>query len=281
MPRRIAIIGLGLIGGSMARDLATRGVTVLGYDADPATVRAALDEGIITTALGPDLTGVETVDLLVIATPVARAPGVLETAAPRLCQVGLVTDVGSTKEGVVAAAERLDLAPRFVGSHPLAGDHRAGWSAARMGLFRGARVFLTPTSATRPEAMLAVRTLWAMVGASTEEITAAAHDQLLAWTSHLPQSVSTALAHVLAAERIGPAELGPGGRDLTRLAESSPALWTEIALENAGALGPAVQALEERLRHLRHALEAGDQGAVQEFFTSGREWSQEPDARRG
>ncbi len=272
-PRVVAIAGLGLIGGSLARDLAARGVTVLGHDADLATVRRALDAGVITTALGPDLAGVEAADALVIATPVSRAPGVLESAAPRLHHLRLVTDVGSTKQGIVATAARLGLAARFVGGHPLAGDHRAGWGASRTGLFQGARVFLSPTPGTAPEALARARALWEGVGARAEEVDADAHDRSMAWISHLPQAASTALALALAAERIAPAALGPGGRDMTRLAASSPALWTEIAMENAAMLGPAIRALEERLRQLRRALEEEDEGAVHNFFAKGREWS--------
>jgi prephenate dehydrogenase len=269
----IAIAGLGLIGGSLARDLAARGIVVLGYDADPATTRAALEAGVIRATLGPDLAGVEAADALVIATPVASAPMVLEAAAPRLHQLRLISDVGSTKQGIIAAAERLGLAANFVGAHPLAGDHRAGWDASRTGLFEGARVFLSPTENTGPAALASAGALWAAIGARSEEVDAATHDRNMAWISHLPQATSTALGLALAGERLGPSALGPGGRDLTRLAGSPAALWTEIALANAAQIGPALLSLEGRLRQLRQALEEGDARLVHDFFAEGRRWA--------
>lgn len=271
--RAVAIVGLGLIGGSLARDLAARGIAVMGYDADPATIRGALDAGIVTTALGPDLAGIEAADVLVIAVPVTRAVALLEAVAPRVRELRLVTDVGGTKERITATAERLGLAANFVGGHPLAGDHRAGWTASRTSLFQGARVFLSPTPATGPAALACARALWAEVGARTEEVDATAHDRNMAWISHLPQVASTALAVVLAAEGVGPNDLGPGGRDLTRLAASMPALWSEIARENAPALSAAIRSLEERLREFRQALEEEDEDLVHNLFAAGNEWT--------
>lgn len=269
----VAIVGLGLIGGSLARDLTAAGCTVLGYDVDPGTRRAAHEAGVIAGLLGMELEDIEAADILVLATPPLEALSLLDAAAPRLGGLCLVTDVGSVKQSIVAAAERLGLGGNFVGAHPLAGDHRAGWSAARSGLFHGARVFLTPNATSSSAALAAARSLWDRVGARTEELDAAAHDRLVAWTSHLPQALSSTLAIALAGEHLGPGELGPGGRDMTRLAASSPGLWTEIALANAEALGPALHAVEVRLRHLRAALEAGDQGAVRAHFEAGQQWT--------
>lgn len=271
--KTVAIVGLGLIGGSLARDLAARGVDVLGYDSDPATLQAALDAGVLSAALAPDLEGVEAAQVLVLAVPVGRAPGLLGAARHRLGHLRLITDVGSTKEGIVRAVEAAGLGPRFVGGHPLAGDQRAGWHASRTGLFREARVFLSPTTETAPEALDHAHALWRALGAVTEVIDASAHDRELAWTSHLPQALSTTLAHVLGAAAIGRDRLGPGGRDLTRLAGSDPSLWSEIALDNAAALGTAVRAFEETLRRFRVALERRDAGSIFSFFAEGSAWA--------
>lgn len=269
----VAIAGLGLVGGSLARDLASRGVRVLGCDADPDTILAALDECVVAEPLGPGLDGIEEADALVIALPVARAAALLESVAPRLRHLRLITDVGSTKGRITAAASRLGLGNPFVGAHPLTGGHRSGWGAARVGLFRGARVFLTPTADTDEEALTTARTLWESVGAGTELIEPELHDRVLAWISHLPQSVSTALALALAGEGIAPVALGPGGRDMTRLAASSPEVWTEIALENSVFLLPAINALAERLRELGAAIVERDARAVEAFFAGGRAWA--------
>lgn len=265
--RSAAVVGLGLIGGSVARDLVERGVRVLGYDRDPATVRDALRDGGIHQALGSELDGTEAVDLVVIAVPVTAAPDVLRQL--RVHPGALVTDVGSTKESIIRAAEDAGLGERFVGSHPLAGDHRSGWNASRTGLFRDARVFLTPTSRTAPDALEQARALWTALGARTEVMDAAEHDRRMAAISHLPQALATALASLLAREGLGRADLGPGARDMTRLAGSSPEMWAAIAADNARHLSAAVGAMQERLAALRDALDAGDAERLRGFFEEG------------
>lgn len=275
MTGSIAIAGLGLIGGSLARDLAARGISVLGYDPAPTTMQKALEEGVIGAALGPDLAGVESAEALVIAAPPANSLQLLESAAHRIQRLRLVTDVGSTKLGITAAARRLGLAVSFVGGHPLAGGHRAGWNASQTKLFEGARVFLTPTAESGAEALTTARALWAMVGARTEEVDAGAHDREMAWLSHLPQAASTGLALALAGEGLERSGLGPGGRELTRLAGSQPALWTEIMLGNAEEIVPALRSLEANLRHLRQSLEAGAGEAIHDFFAAGQRWARE------
>ena len=268
--RSAAVVGLGLIGGSVARDLAGRGVRVLGHDRDPAAVRDALRDGGISEALA-DWEDVGGVDLVVIAVPVTAAPGVLRLIRPR--GAALVTDVGSTKESIVRAAEDAGLGERFVGSHPLAGDHRSGWNASRTGLFDGARVFLAPTSHTAPDALQRARALWSALGARTEVMDAAEHDRRMAAVSHLPQALATALGSLLAQEGLGRADLGPGARDMTRLAASSPDMWAAIAADNARHLSAAVGAMQERLGALRDALDAGDAGRLRSFFEEGNRWS--------
>lgn len=134
----VAILGLGLIGGSLARDLAARGVRVLGWDRDEAVVRAAAEQGIVEP-LSDDAP-----EIVVFAVPVIAARELLGELRDELHGARLITDVGSTKRSIVKQAEALGLGARFVGSHPLAGDHRAGWNASRTGLFAGARVFLSP-----------------------------------------------------------------------------------------------------------------------------------------
>ena len=268
-----AVVGLGLIGGSLARELAARGVRVLGYDRDPAAVRGALAEGGIHAALGVGWEGIEEVEVLILAVPVDAAPAVLASAVPHLPRARLITDVGSTKRSIVAAAQGLRVGERFIGAHPLAGDHRSGWSASRAGLFHGARVFLCPTADTAPPALELARKLWLTLGARPETIEAEEHDRRLAWSSHLPQAASTALALALATAGVAPGELGSGGQDATRLAGSSPGMWTGIALENREALVEALDALGARLDELRAALDRSDERAVRRFFAAGLHWA--------
>ncbi|HET7322311.1 MAG TPA: prephenate dehydrogenase/arogenate dehydrogenase family protein, partial [Longimicrobiaceae bacterium] len=159
-----AVVGLGLIGGSVARDLAALGVRVLGRDRDASAVGAAVEEGVVASALGDDLSGVQDAELVVLALPVSAAAAALRALRPHLGAARLVTDVGSTKRGIIAAAVECDLGDRFVGSHPLAGSEASGWSASREGLFRDAPVYLSPTPATAPPALSLARELWTALG---------------------------------------------------------------------------------------------------------------------
>lgn len=268
----VAVIGLGLIGGSVARDLAALGVRVVGHDRDAATVRAARRAGVIDAALGEALEGVETADVVIVAAPVDEAPRIVAALAGRALAARLVTDVGSTKRGVVAAAEAHGLGARFVGAHPLAGDHRWGWAASRRDLFAGARVYLCPAAGAAAEAVALAGSLWRLLGAAPVSGDAADHDALLAWSSHLPQLAATALALTLREAGVDRAQLGPGGRDTTRLAGSSPALWTAIARDNAPALAAAVAQLEHQLGELRAALLGDDAVRVQARLAAAHAW---------
>ncbi len=270
--RSAAIIGLGLVGGSLARDLSSRAVRVLAYDRDARSLRAARRRGVVDGELDSSLEGAEEAELVVLAVPVSAMPALLSRLAPRLERTRLIIDVGSTKRTVVAAAEALGIGERFVGCHPLAGSHRSGWSASRTGLFAGARVFLCPTGATRTDTLALARELWGSLGAHPEIIDAELHDRRLAWESHLPQAAATALALVLEAEGVERGVLGPGGRDMTRLAGSSPEMWTAIAMNNALELSPALASLEARIRELRMLLDRQDEDGIGRVFAAGLEW---------
>ena len=271
--RTAAVAGLGLIGGSLARDLAARGVRVLACDADAGVVDAAVAEGVVSAALGPGLEGVEEADALVLAIPVRAAPALLKAALPRLRGLRLVTDAGSTKGCIVEAAQRLGLGATFVGAHPLAGDHRSGWPASRPGLFADATVYLTPTAESSGDAVALARELWSSVGAVTVEMGADDHDRLLAWTSHLPQVVSSALAAALAEQGIDRAELGRGGQDVARLAASSPEVWRDILAENAAAVSDAIGEMERQLAAARAAIGSGDAEAIRAWLAESHRWA--------
>jgi prephenate dehydrogenase len=274
LPATAAVVGLGLMGGSLARDLCAGGARVLGYDRDPETVRAAAEWGVRALASLSE-TALAEVELLVLALPVTAAAELLEKLAPALPEGCVVTDLGSTKRSIVIAAERAGIGARFVGSHPLAGDHRSGWSAAREGLFARAPVYLCPTRETGPEALERVRSLWRTLGARPQEIGAEQHDRQLAWTSHLPQAAASALAVALAAEGWRPDQLGPGGRDATRLAASSPEIWSAISTDNADLIEAALSSLEDHISHFRQLLRTGDPDAIHHFFSLAHRWSRE------
>lgn len=271
----VAIVGLGLIGGSLARDLAAIGVRVSAYDPDAAHMASAMRANVVATALDASLDGVEDADVVVIAVPVNAALDVLRRVASRAKRARLITDAGSTKTRIVELASELGIGERFVGGHPLAGDHRSGWDASRAGLFAGARCFLCPTGVTSPLALELAESLWRSVGGTPELIGTKAHDLQLAWTSHLPHMVSAALALTLARAGVPRAELGPGGRDVTRLAGSSPEMWAAIALDNAPAMEVALREAEQEIANFRAALKQADAGKVQARFAGARAWFDE------
>lgn len=265
--RTVAVLGLGLIGGSLARDLTARGVRVLAWDRDGAAVDAAAGEGI-----AHPLSWDEPADAVVVAVPVLAAPDVLAVVARNAKGARLITDAGSTKLSIVRAAEALGIGERFVGSHPLAGDHRSGWAASRAGLFADAPVYLCRTRSTTSEAMLLASALWSGVGARPQVMGAIQHDVELAWKSHLPQAVSTALGLTLSQPGMLRADLGPGGRDVTRLAGSSPEVWADILLDNADALDSALAMFIAQTQGLHRAIADGDREYLLRLLAQARRW---------
>jgi prephenate dehydrogenase len=265
------IVGLGLMGGSIARDLAAKGVRVRGYDTDRARLDAAVREGIVSDPLGIDFDGAGA-DVIVLAIPVDQAPAMLRRLARVARSARLVTDVGSTKTSIVAEARTLGLDACFVGAHPMAGDHRSGWAASRRGLFVDALVYLSPTSSARTPIVEVARHFWHWLGATPRIMDADAHDRHVAWTSHLPHFVSAALGLALAGAGIDRDALGPGGRDTTRLAGSSPEMWTAIATDNRAAIDEALASAEREVAAFRAALVSGDVALMRERFASAQAW---------
>jgi len=265
------IVGLGLIGGSIARDLAAKGLRVRGYDADREQLDAAVREGIVSDPLDIDFEGAGA-DVIVLAVPVDQSPSILRRLARVARSARLVTDVGSTKTSIVDEAHALGLDGSFVGSHPMAGDHRSGWAASRQNLFVDALVYLCPTASVRTPVLEVAKHFWQWLGATPCLIDADAHDRQVAWTSHLPHLVSMALGLSLAGAGIERDALGPGGRDTTRLAGSSPDMWAAIATDNRAAIGEALASAEREMAGLRAALRSGDSTVLRERFAAAQAW---------
>jgi prephenate dehydrogenase len=264
------IIGLGLIGGSLARDLAALGIEVSGYDPDPNTVKAALETGTLKAALPETLDGAAAHHIVIVATPVREVPAILERIAKQKPRAPLITDVGSTKQAIIAAADEVGLGQQFVGSHPLAGLERSGWEASRTGLFHDAPAFLCRTATTDEAVLEQAREFWRLVGACPTVIDAAEHDARMAWISHLPQAVASALARALKHHGFNRHDLGPGGRDMTRLAASDARMWTDIMLTNRVELERAIANTAAQLTDLRNALLDEDEDGVLRFLEGGK-----------
>ena len=278
-PHTLGLLGLGAIGGSVARQAKLAGVaTVIGWSPEPSERVAAVKHGALDDAPARAADVARVADLLVLAAPPAANLAQLEALASYMAAGALVTDVGSVKRAIVALAERLGLGARFAGSHPLAGTHRRGFAASRNDLFRGAVVYVTPCTGGEGAgggggAAREIAHFWETVmEAHPVTLDAARHDAQLAATSHVPQVVASLLAHFLARHTPPGTSIGPGALDTTRLAASDSGLWTEILLMNRDEVLPALRALEEPLGAVERALEAGDGPALTAWLTRAADW---------
>jgi len=258
----VAVIGLGLLGGSVAGAARERGVAkrVVGISRGRENAATALAAGLVDEAGCDIAAGVAGADLVVLCTPVFAMAETLARAAPQLASGALVSDVGSVKAPLVETLPAL-LPPgvHYVGAHPMAGSHETGLRHARRDLFQGAACVLTPTAATPAAALARVHGFWAALGARIFERDPAQHDAEVAWVSHLPHALAFAYAASLAATPRGAfALLGSGFRDFTRIAASDPELWADILATNAKELAAPLAASAAALAQLARAIEAGD-----------------------
>ena len=288
--KRVAIVGVGLVGGSFAAALRRAGAvaTVVGVDRKPHALERALALGVIDTAAESVSEATAGADLVVVAVPVRAAAAVLHDVALALDPGAAVTDVGSTKEEITRAAreELRGHFPRFVPGHPIAGREASGVDAATPDLFKGARVVLTPVAETAPDAIEMVRGCWEAAGARVAQLDAGTHDRIFAAVSHLPHLLSFALVSEIG-ERANASELfgfaAGGFRDFTRIAASSPEMWRDIALQNRAALLDELDRYSARLAVFRELVERGDGPALQRLMAEARASRQalNPGTRRG
>ena len=274
MPRRIAIVGTGLIGGSIG--LATRAgepdTEVVAFDADPAALEAALEKGAATEAASDPGGAVEGADLIVLATPVDVISDLCDQVAEAVSAEAVVTDVGSAKERVVERGAAV-LGDRFVGGHPMAGSERHGIQAAEADLFRDAWWILTPTPETSSRAYSAVTDLVATVGARPVALEPAIHDALVARLSHVPQLAASAIVEVAATAGDRESLLGLAGngfRDVTRIAASDPKLWVAILRTNSRSVLEALRGLEDRIEDIAGMIEGERWGDLHDFMATAR-----------
>src|SRR6059058_1843115 len=262
--RRLAVVGTGLIGASVALAAKRGGRTgVIGYDVEPEALVSAVERGAVDTRAGSLDEAVAETELAVVAAPVAQLAAqvraVLE-ASPERCTV---TDVGSTKVGVCSAALG---SGRFVGGHPVCGSEARGAENASAELFDGATWFLTPLAATDPLRYRVVHGFVSSLGATPIAVDPVAHDRLVALTSHLPHALANLLVNQAGAGRVDGfdplASAGGSLRDMTRVAGANPRIWTDIFSDNAEELRVALAEHRRRIDELETALAAGDAGFV-------------------
>jgi prephenate dehydrogenase len=271
----IAIVGLGLIGGSIAfaARKAWPSVRVVGIDRQPI-----VDEAIARRAIhdaGKDMSAVAAASLVVLAAPVRQNLQLLAAVAAHVSETAVVTDVGGTKRAIVDAARQLGDRMTFVGGHPLGGGARGGFEFATAGIFSRRPWIFTPSDSTPANATSRLFNFARGLGAVPTTMSAAEHDRLLAYVSHLPQLAVSALMEVVgaAATEKGLARAGQGLVDSTRLASSPASVWRDICATNADTVGEALDHLIERLTELRADLERGE--ALEAIFDEAARWRAE------
>ena len=267
MIRRLTIVGLGLLGGSVAKAARAESLAreIVAVGRRVASLEPALADGTVDRITTDIAEGVADADLVVLATPVATLAAQLPAVWRAAAEGALVTDVGSTKAHIVRTAEALagQRPLAFIGGHPMAGSNRAGYAIARADLFRGALVILTPTERTSVDALKRVILFWEAVGGRVMSLDPATHDRAVAAVSHLPHLVADAL--VAAVDRMDPQFFdvaARGFKDTTRIAASDPVMWRDIFEQNREALAEALAAFRGALAELEDLVRSGDRARI-------------------
>lgn len=262
---KLCIIGVGLIGGSVARALRECNCvdSIVGTGRQLENLQRAEELGVIDAYVQDPGKAVEDADIVLVAVPLGAMQSVFEQIGPHLSPQTIITDVGSAKQSVVAAAREVfnGLPSTFVPGHPIAGTEKSGVEASFAELFQHRRVILTPDAGTDPDALDRIKLLWQACGAQVMEMDPVHHDAVLAATSHLPHMLAYALVDTLArmddSQEIF--EYAAGGfRDFTRIASSDPVMWHDICLANRDQLIKVMRAFSDDLHRLCDAMEQGD-----------------------
>ena len=279
--RTLAIVGLGLIGGSLAASLrrSDDGWRLKAADRRTRAVDYALRRGLIDEGCASTVEAARGADLVVLAAPVGAIRRLLDELAPSLVPGQIVTDVGSAKATIVAHAEAVvPQGASFVGGHPVAGTERSGVESAVDGLFEGRQCVLTPTAQTPRPALEAVTALWRSVGSEVTYLAPEAHDRLFARLSHLPNLAAFGLVNAVTSA-LAPEDVSFGGgswRDVTRVAQSPPVLWRDVCLENRDAVLTALDEFSAEMGRIREAVAGGQAVVLEALFRKAAEGRREP-----
>ena len=277
---KLVIIGVGLIGGSFALALRNAGMVnhIVGIGRSQHNMQRAVELGVIDEIATDTALALHNADLVFLAMPVGQTAAIMEQIAPHLPTDTLITDAGSTKQDVIAAARlHLSLQSRyhFVPGHPIAGAEQSGVEAAKADLYYGKHTILTPLSETDNNSTKRIRQLWQACGSIVSIMPADEHDRVLAATSHLPHILAFTLMNHLTRSANAPESLlrfaGSGFRDFTRIASSSPEMWRDICLANREELLKQIDAYQDALLQLREALNKRDSAVLEKAFSQARE----------
>ena len=280
--KRLAVIGVGLIGGSFALALRRAGVVgrIIGVDTDIDNLVHARSLGIIDEIADNAVSAVSGADVVFISVPVCAIASVVRDISPALPAGCIVTDGGSVKAAIVSQCDSL-MPPgcRFVGGHPIAGTEHSGAAAAFPGLFTGKRCVLTPGLTADPAAIETVSRLWTAAGADVSSMEAGHHDRIFAEISHLPHAIAYTLVHAVGTADVEGENVlsytAGGFRDFTRIASSDPVMWRDIALMNRVALLASIDGFSASLAELRRRIDNSDQAGLTEFFTTAKRFRDE------
>jgi prephenate dehydrogenase len=268
----VAIVGVGMIGGSIGKALRARRLAakVVGIGRSQASLDAAKRAGCVTDT-STDIAAAAGADLVVVAAGVGAIPALLDAVDAVVRPGTLLTDAGSTKASIVAGWERRRRSRRgrFVGGHPIAGSHRRGPAAADGDLFAGRVAVVTPAKATPPADAGAIGDFWSAVGSTVFMMPPKEHDRILAATSHAPHVIAAALAAATPEATL--AFTAGGWRDTTRIAAGDPDLWADILLDNAGGVGDAMKRFAVGVERLLAAIERGDRRRLVELLTRAKD----------
>jgi prephenate dehydrogenase len=276
---RLAIVGVGLIGGSFARALRAAGAvkTIVGIDTDQDNLEQALALGVVDEIVSTPAEGVHDAQVVFISVPTCSIPAVVREIARSLADGCIVTDGGSVKAEIVRQCENLmPSGAFFVGGHPIAGTEHSGAVASFATLFKGKRCILTPTSRSDAAAFDTVSRLWQAAGANVCAMEPGHHDRIFAEISHLPHVVAYALVHAVGTADVEGENVlsysAGGFRDFTRIASSDPVMWRDIALMNRQALLASIDGFSASLAELRQRIDNSDSQGLAEFFTIAKQF---------
>ncbi|MDQ6981312.1 MAG: prephenate dehydrogenase/arogenate dehydrogenase family protein [Ghiorsea sp.] len=277
MIQTLAIIGVGLIGGSLALALKEKGAVgkVIGAGRNEDNLKRAKSLGIVDSWTTSLVDAVKDADVVLLAVPMGAYDSVLKSIAPALKKGAIVTDAGSTKQHAIEVARCLPKHISFVAAHPLAGTEKSGADAAFSTLYQNHLCIVTPDETTDKQALAVIEQMWQHVGANVVSMPADEHDKLLGAVSHLPHLAAFSLVNAVNKQKtddFDPMAYAAGGfKDFTRIASSSPEMWRDIALANRDALEQQIDILMDELQHIRVALQANDKESLTALFSSAKD----------
>jgi prephenate dehydrogenase len=268
---KVCIVGVGLIGGSLAKAIirSKQAMHVVGFGRDAQRLQAAQNNGVITDYTTDIKEALNGADIVVIAAPVGSFESILKSIQPHLSETTIITDVGSTKASVIKVVESVfgSLPSNFVPAHPIAGKEKSGFEASDGDLFVGRKVIITPTESSSSEAVEAVKSIWQAAGATVDMMSAASHDELLGMTSHLPHMLAFSIMNYLISQNPSASLYAAGGfRDFSRIASGDPIMWRDICLNNKEAIVKHIKGYRDTLDNLIDVIENENTTAIETLF---------------